>query len=272
MACAVICPPADAATGKLDWRFYMTPNPEGKPDGAASDEVPEQRRQVDMVRRGLEEIGRRRHAAGTRSSTTPRPISSMHGHRQRRAVDTTWMRSEGKGDNLFLSSILALEARYRRLCLALPDHPGRHLGLYRHPADHDRRPDHRRARKRHVVMQAPKNGFFYVLDREDRRADLRRQICALGELGLGRRPEDRAADRDARRALGRQRREQPDSRTDRRAQLEADGLQPEGWAGLYPGAGRQLHLYRFAQSGRLSPDQRGVEPGHRRSGYRRHRP
>ena len=29
----------DAQTGKQAWRFYLTPNPDGKPDGAASDEV-----------------------------------------------------------------------------------------------------------------------------------------------------------------------------------------------------------------------------------------
>ena len=29
----------DAETGKLVWRFYTTPNPDGKPDGAASDSI-----------------------------------------------------------------------------------------------------------------------------------------------------------------------------------------------------------------------------------------
>ena len=29
----------DAETGKLDWRFHMTPNPKGEPDGAASDKA-----------------------------------------------------------------------------------------------------------------------------------------------------------------------------------------------------------------------------------------
>ena len=29
----------DAATGKMAWRFYTAPNPDGKPDGAASDKI-----------------------------------------------------------------------------------------------------------------------------------------------------------------------------------------------------------------------------------------
>lgn len=75
-------------------------------------------------------------------------------------------RSEGKGDNLFLSSIVALE----------PD-TGKYRWHYQTtPAD---RWDFTAAqqmtlaeleidgRKRKVLMQAPKNGFFYVLDREN---------------------------------------------------------------------------------------------------------
>ena len=38
-ACAAIVTAYDAASGKLAWRFYLTPNPEGQPDGAASDDV-----------------------------------------------------------------------------------------------------------------------------------------------------------------------------------------------------------------------------------------
>ncbi|MDR1647945.1 MAG: PQQ-dependent dehydrogenase, methanol/ethanol family [Zoogloeaceae bacterium] len=75
-------------------------------------------------------------------------------------------RSEGKGDNLFLSSIVALE----------PD-TGKYRWHYQTtPADRwdftaaqqmtlaDLEMD---GQKRKVLMQAPKNGFFYVLDREN---------------------------------------------------------------------------------------------------------
>ena len=54
--------------------------------------------------------------------------------------------------------------------------PGDNVGLQRGAADDPRRPDDRRHSQRKVIMQAPKNGFFYVLDRSDRQADLRRAV------------------------------------------------------------------------------------------------
>ena len=45
------------------------------------------------------------------------------------------LRSPGGGDNLFISSIVALRPRHRRVRLALPDDAGRQLGLHRHAAD-----------------------------------------------------------------------------------------------------------------------------------------
>ena len=67
---------------------------------------------------------------------------------------------------LFLSSILALEPDDRRVRLALPDHARRDRGTTPPRstimlADLD----DRRPARASVVMQAPKNGFFYVLDR-----------------------------------------------------------------------------------------------------------
>ena len=54
---------------------------------------------------------------------------------------------------------------------------------------------------RKVIMQAPKNGFFYVLDRDDRRADLGREVRRR-HLGERDRPGDRPADRESpRRAM-----------------------------------------------------------------------
>jgi quinohemoprotein ethanol dehydrogenase len=72
-------------------------------------------------------------------------------------------RSDGKGDNLFLSSIVAL-ARHRQVHLALPDHAGREWDYTatQHMILADLTIE---GKKRKVLMQAPKNGFFYVLDR-----------------------------------------------------------------------------------------------------------
>ncbi|ROZ71309.1 PQQ-dependent dehydrogenase, methanol/ethanol family [Ramlibacter sp. WS9] len=73
-------------------------------------------------------------------------------------------RSEGKGDNLFLSSIVAINPDNGEYIWHYQTTPGdrwdytatQHMIL----ADLDIK-----GRKRKVIMQAPKNGFFYVIDR-----------------------------------------------------------------------------------------------------------
>jgi quinohemoprotein ethanol dehydrogenase len=75
------------------------------------------------------------------------------------------LRSPGGGDNLYLSSILALRADDGGLVWHFQTTPGDHwdftatqpLMLAELEID---------GRARQVIMQAPKNGFFYVLDRE----------------------------------------------------------------------------------------------------------
>lgn len=74
-------------------------------------------------------------------------------------------RSEGKGDNLFLSSIVALDPDTGEYIWHYQTTPGdtwdytatQHLIQAELSLDGERRK---------VLMQAPKNGFFYVLDRE----------------------------------------------------------------------------------------------------------
>ncbi len=81
---------------------------------------------------------------------------------------TPWaqpFRSPGGGDNLFLSSILALDPADGRIVWHYQTTPGetwdftatQHIILADLTID---------GRPRKVLMQAPKNGFFYVLDRE----------------------------------------------------------------------------------------------------------
>jgi quinohemoprotein ethanol dehydrogenase len=75
-----------------------------------------------------------------------------------------WTRSPGAGDNLFLSSIVALDATSGRMRWYYQTTPGdswdytatQNIILADIEID---------GRARHVLMQAPKNGFFYVLDR-----------------------------------------------------------------------------------------------------------
>jgi PQQ-dependent dehydrogenase (methanol/ethanol family) len=73
------------------------------------------------------------------------------------------LRSEGKGDNLFLSSIVALKPDTGEYVWHYQSTPGE---SWDHTATQqiiiaDLMID---GQKRHVLMQAPKNGFFYVID------------------------------------------------------------------------------------------------------------
>jgi quinohemoprotein ethanol dehydrogenase len=74
-------------------------------------------------------------------------------------------RSPGGGDNLYLSSILALRPSTGKLVWYYQTTPGEHWDYtatqHMILTDLDWQGQHRK-----VLMQAPKNGFFYVLDRE----------------------------------------------------------------------------------------------------------
>jgi len=67
-------------------------------------------------------------------------------------------RSDGKGDNLFLSSIVALKPDTANTCGTTRPRPAT-AGLHGRAADHDADLTIN-GEKRHVVMQAPKNGFL----------------------------------------------------------------------------------------------------------------
>ena len=99
----------DADTGELAWRFYVVPgDPAAGPDGAASDEALAELAATDLVRPTGTTMRRRRHAVGRdRLRRGARPALRRHG--QRLARGTASIRSDGKGDNLFLSTVLALD-------------------------------------------------------------------------------------------------------------------------------------------------------------------
>ena len=157
----------DAETGRQLWRFYTVP---GDPVEAVRE--PGARR---WPRRPGPASGGSTAAAapsGTRwptirSSTcsTSAPATARRGT-ARSAVP-------GGGDNLFLSSIVALKARDRRIRLALPDDARRDLGLHRHPAHDPRRPRDRRPRPQGDHAGAEERLLLRARPR-DRRADLGR--------------------------------------------------------------------------------------------------
>lgn len=153
----------DAATGAKKWRFYTVPNPDGRPDGEASDA-----------------------ALGTHAAAT---WSAGGQWRQSGGGGTVWdaivydaaldqlyigvgngnpwnhgLRSAGEGDNLFLSSIVALRPDSGEYLWHYQETPGETWDYTATQpiilAELDGRP---------VLYHAPKNGFFFVLDRRSGR-------------------------------------------------------------------------------------------------------
>ena len=152
----------DAQSGDLVWRFYTAPNPQGKADGAASDRILADLAGPTWFGEGWKQTG---GGATVWDAMAYDPqldllyVGVGNG--------TPWnhqKRSDGKGDNLFVSSILALKPDTGEYVWHYQTTPGeswdytatQHIILADLTVD---------GAPRKVLMQAPKNGFFYVLDR-----------------------------------------------------------------------------------------------------------
>ena len=151
----------DAETGKLDWRFHMTPNPKGEPDGAASDKA-----MKDFAYASWSDGAWKLGGGGA----TPWDAITYDPQTDLVFVGTgnagPWngkIRSGGKGDNLFAASIVALRPDTGEYVWHYQTTPRddwdfdavQHLMVADLPIG---------GKTQRVVMQANKNGFFYVLD------------------------------------------------------------------------------------------------------------
>lgn len=154
----------DASTGDVVWRFYTVPNPAKQPDGAASDEAFER---VGNVSWGDEGAWVTDGGGGTVwDSIVYDEVNDqiIFGVGNGSPWNRTFRDPSG-GDNLFLSSIVAVDAETGTYKWHFQTTPGDNwdytatqtiilaelpLGEY--------------GANRRVLMQAPKNGFFYVLD------------------------------------------------------------------------------------------------------------
>ncbi len=154
----------DADSGELVWRFYTVPgNPADGPDGAASDEAFE--RFAGATWHGnWWELG----GGGTvwDSVVYDADFDQLMIGVGNGAPWNHRARSDGRGDNLFLSSILALDPDTGAYKWHYQLNPGetwdytatQQITLAELEID---------GARRKVLMQAPKNGFFYVIDRAD---------------------------------------------------------------------------------------------------------
>lgn len=154
----------NAETGELVWRFYTVPSPAKTPDGAASDAAFEA---IGNITWGDDGAWVTDGGGGTVWD------SIVYDHVGEQIIfgvgnGSPWnrtIRDPAGGDNLFLSSIVAVDAKTGTYKWHFQTTPGdnwdytatQSIILAELPLGEN-------GVMRRVVMQAPKNGFFYVLD------------------------------------------------------------------------------------------------------------
>ena len=149
----------DAKTGEQDWRFYTVPGDPNKPF-----EHPEMEEAAKTWKGGeWWKIG----GGGTvwNSIVYDPDTDTVYLGVGNGSPWTRSIRSPGGGDNLFLSSIVALDPNTGRKKWHYQTTPG---DTWDYTAVQDMMLADMEidGEMRKVIMQAPKNGFFYVLDRE----------------------------------------------------------------------------------------------------------
>lgn len=153
----------DAQSGKLAWRFYTVPPAIGaKPDGAVSDPM------IARMQATWDGDWTRFGGGGTVWDSI---VYDQDFNQILIGVGngSPWdhrLRSNGKGDNLFLSSVVALDADTGEYKWHYQGTPGESWDFTQTQSiilaslkigGSDKK----------VMMQAPKNGFFYVIDRSN---------------------------------------------------------------------------------------------------------
>jgi quinohemoprotein ethanol dehydrogenase len=149
----------DAGTGRLSWRFWAIP---GDPAQGA-DETPD----VTLARKSWATDTRWDLGGGGAAwdaMVYDPALNQVYLGLGNGDPHPQWLRSPGGGDNLFLASIVAVDANTGRMKWFYQETPGDSW-------DYDATAPMVLAdlpwggRSRHVLMQAPKNGIFYVIDR-----------------------------------------------------------------------------------------------------------
>ncbi len=151
----------DADTGEFLWKFYTVPgDPSKGPDGAASDSV------MAMAAKTWTGEWWKLGGGGTAwdSITYDRELGLVFIGTGNGSPLARAHRSPGGGDNLFLCSIVAVDAKTGEYRWHYQEVPGedwdytctQSIVLADLPID---------GQTRKVILHAPKNGFFYVIDR-----------------------------------------------------------------------------------------------------------
>jgi quinohemoprotein ethanol dehydrogenase len=153
----------DATTGKLVWRFYLVPgDPKAKPDGAASDDV------LKDVTLPTWHGDWYKYGGGAHvwnAIVFDPELDQLYLPTGNGFPWNPHFRSDGKGDNLFISSIVAVDANTGRYRWHYQETPG---DAWDFDAISDITLVDLRigGELRKVLLHAPKNGFFYVIERK----------------------------------------------------------------------------------------------------------
>lgn len=153
----------DADSGKQLWRFYTVPgDPSKGPDGEASDTA------MEMAAKTWAGEWWKHGGGGTVWSaiTYDQEFGTILLGTGNGAPWNYRIRSDGKGDNLFLCSMIAVDAKTGAYKWHYQFNPGETWD-YNAAMDMQLAELNIGGALRKVVMTAPKNGFFYVIDRSN---------------------------------------------------------------------------------------------------------
>lgn len=154
----------DVSDGSMKWRFYTVPNPEGKPDGAASDEIFAKAANKTWGDGEWRESG----GGGTvwDSIVYDEDLDQLYFGVGNGNPWNHGLRSGGEGDNLFLSSIVAVNPDTGAYLWHYQETPAEtwDYTATQHIIQAEMEID---GQTRKVLYHAPKNGFFFVIDRLD---------------------------------------------------------------------------------------------------------
>lgn len=154
----------NVSDGAMKWRFYTVPNPEGKPDGAASDEIFEKAANKTWGEGEWKESG----GGGTvwDSIVYDEDLDQLYFGVGNGNPWNHSLRSGGEGDNLFLSSVVAVNPDTGKYIWHYQETPAENWDYTatQHIIQAELEID---GQMRKVLYHAPKNGFFFVIDRID---------------------------------------------------------------------------------------------------------
>ncbi|TIX50989.1 PQQ-dependent dehydrogenase, methanol/ethanol family [Alteraurantiacibacter aquimixticola] len=152
----------DVETGEEVWKFYLTPNPDDMPDGEASDSA------NAMMRATWSDEGMWRQLGGGANPwdaiAYDPELNLVYVGTGNSVPHARYYRSNNEGDNLFVCSIVALDADSGEYRWHYQMNPGEEWD-WTCTASMISADLEIEGETRQVLMQAPKNGFFYVLDR-----------------------------------------------------------------------------------------------------------